>query len=228
MSRDRNVIRWAEFTLDGDSRQLTRNGDTVRLSPKAFELLLILATNRPRAMSKADLQARLWPDTFVTEANLPGLVKEIRRVLGETPRDNGTLRTLHGYGYAFAAQATGAEDGVGAELPQDTTYWIVGDRRIRLLPGETIFGRDPGATVWFEIPGISRRHARITVARDAAIIEDLGSTNGTWVRGIKVEGPTPLNDGDEIRLGPVRLTFRIRRTAASTEVYHPRGDPPDA
>ena len=93
-------VSFGEFVLDLDSRELRRGAEPVRLSPKAFQLLEILVTNRPKALSKADLQDRLWPDTFVVEKNLANLVSEIRQVLGDSP-SSGFIRTVPRYGYAF-------------------------------------------------------------------------------------------------------------------------------
>jgi DNA-binding winged helix-turn-helix (wHTH) protein len=217
MGPRRHIIRFAQFTFDADTRQLIESGKVIHLSPKAFELLLILIENRPKAVSKADLQAKLWPDAFVTEANLPGLAKEIRRALRDDPRHPRFLRTLHGFGYAFAGEADDDSGRTGGR--DDITFWIVADGQFRLAEGANILGRDPEANVWVNRPGVSRRHARVVVAGDAALLEDLGSTNGTWLRGERVTMPTPLHDGDEIRLGPVAVVFRLRRTAASTEVF---------
>ena len=74
-------IRFGVFTLDLDTRLLTRNNREIHLAPKAFELLATLALDRPKVLSKAALQQRLWPDTFVAEANLSNLVAEIREAL---------------------------------------------------------------------------------------------------------------------------------------------------
>jgi TolB-like protein/DNA-binding winged helix-turn-helix (wHTH) protein len=87
--------------LDVDSRELRRGLEPVRLSPKAYQLLEILVTSRPKALSKGDLQNRLWPDTFVVEKNLANLVGEIRQALGESPSDPQFIRTVPRYGYAF-------------------------------------------------------------------------------------------------------------------------------
>ena len=93
-------VSFGEFVLDLDSRELRRALEPVRVSPKAFQLLEILVTNRPKALSKADLQDRLWPDTFVVEKNLANLVSEIRQALGDDP-SSGFIRTVPRYGYAF-------------------------------------------------------------------------------------------------------------------------------
>jgi hypothetical protein len=64
---------------------------------------------------------------------------------------------------------------------------------------------------------VSRRHARITVTGGKGIVEDLGSQNGTWVNEHKVTKPTPLEDGDRIRLGLALVTYRSVRAALTTE-----------
>ena len=94
-------VSFGDFVLDVDSREVRRGLEPVRLSPKAYQLLEILVTSRPKALSKGDLQNRLWPDTFVVEKNLANLVGEIRQALGESPSDPQFIRTVPRYGYAF-------------------------------------------------------------------------------------------------------------------------------
>ena len=59
-----------DFVIDLDSREVRRGGTPVSLSPKAFQLLGILVSNRAKAMSKRELQEQLWPETFVVEKNI--------------------------------------------------------------------------------------------------------------------------------------------------------------
>lgn len=96
-------LRFGDFVLDESRRQLLRAGEPVRLSPKAFQLLSTLALARPRAMSKVELQEKLWPDTYVTEGNLANLVAELRSALGDDRARSQFIRTLYGFGYAFTA-----------------------------------------------------------------------------------------------------------------------------
>src|SRR5262245_2762085 len=100
------TFRFGPFVLDVNARQLTQDGRDVHLAPKAFELLAALILDRPKALSKHDLQQRLWPDTFVVEANLSNLVAEIRDALGDNARSPTFVRTAHGFGYAFAGEVT--------------------------------------------------------------------------------------------------------------------------
>jgi DNA-binding winged helix-turn-helix (wHTH) protein len=70
-------------------------------SPKAFQLLTVLTDARPRAISKDELQETLWPDTFVSEANLAGLINEVRTGIGDSARSARYIKTLHGFGDSF-------------------------------------------------------------------------------------------------------------------------------
>lgn len=211
------TLDFGAFTLRGDTRQLLRDGREVHLSPKAFDLLQALVAERPRALSKAFLQERLWPETFVCEANLPSLVSEIRQAIDDDRRQGRFIRTVHGYGYAFCA--TTVEDsqleGRGRSV---ATYWLSWDKvPIALRHGETLLGREPGVGVWLDVPSISRHHARIVIRDGHASVQDLGSKNGTWVRGKLTREPVVLVNGDEIRMGSVVLTFRAWAPDVMTE-----------
>jgi pSer/pThr/pTyr-binding forkhead associated (FHA) protein len=66
-------------------------------------------------------------------------------------------------------------------------------------------GRDDTAGIVIEDEQVSRRHAIVTVVEEGARIDDLGSTNGTWVNGARIATPHPLVEGDELRVGGTRL-----------------------
>src|SRR5437763_4726630 len=80
------TFRFGNLTLDTESRALSRDGRPIAISPKAFKLLQILLEERPRAIPKAELHRRLWPDTVVSEVNLPTLIAEIRQAIGDGAR----------------------------------------------------------------------------------------------------------------------------------------------
>lgn len=203
------------FVLDGVRHQLLDDGRQVHLSPKAYELLKLLLAERPRALSKTELHERLWPGTFVTDATLASVAAEVRRALRDGGGDGPFIRTVHAFGYAFEAAATDLD---GGGPPQGPHAWLDGEHgRFELRPGENLLGRESDAVVPLEETIVSRHHARIVIGRETATLEDLGSKNGTWVRGVRVTAPVPIEDGDEIRLGSVTFTFRTLRVPGSTD-----------
>jgi hypothetical protein len=83
------------------------------------------------------------------------------------------------------------------------------------LVGELTLGRDPSSTVVLGDPAVSRVHARISPGHgDGALIEDVGSSHGTFVDGVRVTGPARLTDGTRLRLGDSELAVERRRDAA--------------
>lgn len=205
-------IEIGECRFDSVRREVRRGSERVHLSPKAFELLGLLLERRPRAVSKDDLILLLWPKTFVTEASLAVLVAEIRRELKDDAREPRYLRTIHGFGYAIS------EDGI-AKVEDDASVFrlIWGVREVALSAGENVLGREPAAAVFVDDATVSRHHARILVESSRAQLEDLGSKNGTFLRGDRIAGPRLLEDGDVLRIGSVPMTFRCFGSNLATE-----------
>jgi DNA-binding winged helix-turn-helix (wHTH) protein len=205
--------RFADCALDTGARRIVRHGREVHLSPKAFELLVVLVERRGQALPKAELLERVWPKVFVSDASLARVVTELRDAIGDDARE--IIRTVHGYGYAFEAdvseeQTTRTQAGARCLL-------LSSEKTFTLSDGEHVAGRDRDLAIWLDSPKVSRRHARIVVSRRGATIEDLGSKNGTYVRGTRIAGPAVLASGDAIRIGPFTLTFRTARGPMSTE-----------
>src|SRR5688500_3816365 len=97
-------VRFNEFVLDSERRELSRGGEAVPLRPKALQLLEILVAARPRAVSQETLYDHLWPETFVDKSSLHKLMHQLRAALGD---DGQTIiKTVYGYGFSFAATAT--------------------------------------------------------------------------------------------------------------------------
>jgi DNA-binding winged helix-turn-helix (wHTH) protein len=206
-------VRFGAFTIDTGARQLTRGRAPVHLSPKAFDLLALLVERRPEAVDKAAIRDRLWPAVHVVDTTLSNLVVEIRAALNDRAGVSACVRTVHGVGYAFAAEAVDAAAPSAGDSPKTTPFWLVwNERPIVLPPGEAIVGRDASCEVWIDASGVSRRHARLRVPQadvdEAVTIEDLGSTNGTLVRGRRIGRAQALDNGDRIRLGDATLVFR--------------------
>jgi DNA-binding winged helix-turn-helix (wHTH) protein len=204
------TIQFGLFTLDFDARQLTKGGREVHLAPKAFDLLVTLVLDRPKVLSKSVLQQRLWPETFVVEANLSNLVAEIREALGDRARTPLFIRTAHGFGYAFCGDATVLPGADAAGSGQSSCWLEWGSRRFPLSVGEHVIGRDPGVEVRLDASTVSRRHARLVVTADGTVLEDFGSKNGTFRGSERVSSPIRLVDGDAIHVGSLLVTFHVR------------------
>jgi DNA-binding winged helix-turn-helix (wHTH) protein len=211
------TIRFGPFTLDLDTRQLTQGSREIHLAPKAFELLVTLVLERPKVLSKSVLQQRLWPETFVAEANLSNLVAEIREALGDRARAPLFIRTAHGFGYGFCGDATLLPSARETE-PYPPACWLEwGRQRFPLSAGENVVGRDPDVEVRLDASTVSRRHARLVVTAEGTVLEDFGSKNGTFRGSERVTSPVPLADGDAIRIGSLLVTFHVRGPLGATD-----------
>jgi DNA-binding winged helix-turn-helix (wHTH) protein len=211
------VYRFGDFALDRDTRQLIVDGGEVHLSPKAFELLVMLLANRRRAVSKAELQQQLWPSTFVEETNLAGLVVEIRRALRDAASRPTFVRTVYGFGYRFVGDVTEGDGPPPSSQPLATPCLIVDNHDVILMEGANIIGRAADASISIDARGVSRHHARVLLSHGEATLEDLGSKNGTHLNGNRLTTAVRLSDGDEIRLGAISLRFRMARPMNPTE-----------
>ena len=151
-------IRFGDCVVDPGSRQLTRNGRAVDLTPKAFDLLHALLEKRPNVVKRAELHDLLWPHAFVASTSLPRLVTELRKALGEN-RKSKLIRTVYGFGYAFSGETSNE-----TEAPARSGCSVVwGDRAIPLVEGENLIGRAGECTVVIASSRVSRHHARIVV-----------------------------------------------------------------
>jgi len=208
--------RFGDFVFDEDTRELLRGGEAVSLPPKAFELLRHLLRRRPHAIAKEELHALIWPDTNVTEASLASAASDLRAALKDRRLRPQFIRTVHGFGYAFCGEAQDVGGEAALEPPPvreaapGSVYRLIWKHReIQLSTGENLLGRDRRSVAWFDSPTVSRRHARIVVAGGEALLEDLGSRNGTWIGGKRITGPVRLSDLDEVKLGSLVVVFRI-------------------
>ena len=102
--------RFGEFTVDAEQKVLFRNGAALPLTPKVFDTLLILVENAGRIVEKEALMNRVWPDTFVEEANLTFNVQQLRKALGDNARKPFFIETVARRGYRFIAQVSETSD----------------------------------------------------------------------------------------------------------------------
>jgi len=209
-------ILFGEYEYDAGRRLLLRQGQVKALSARAFLLLKLLLDRRPEAVSKGDLLGHLWPDAFVTDGSLHNLVAEVRRALSETASATRYIRTVPRFGYAFCGEARVAAAPAAPRSASTQACLIRGRDEWPLSEGESLVGRDRDCVIRIDSASVSRHHARIVLSAGCARLEDLGSKNGTLLNGRRVEQGTDLNDGDEIGVGSVSLTYRVLASLPST------------
>ena len=209
------ITRFLDCELDHDARLLRRADTPVHLSPKAFEVLVLLLSRRPAAVSKVEILDTVWPGTFVTDASLARTVHEVRVAIGGVGL--AAIRTLHGHGYAFQATAVAERarpvavydaQPIVEDAPPIRGWLLVGGRAVALRDGDVLVGRDPATAIPVESRLASWHHARLVVTGEGVAIEDLGSKNGTTVRGHRLDGRWLLQDDDDLVIGGLRMVFR--------------------
>jgi DNA-binding winged helix-turn-helix (wHTH) protein len=215
-------VRFGVFELDLVTGELRRKGIKVRLQEQPFRVLALLVSRPGELVTREELRAALWPDAVFVDFDhgLNKAVAKIRRALGDLADSSHYVETLERRGYRFIApvEPLGAPEPATDTTPAAAVHRLVwGDRSILLNTGSHLIGREPSATVWIDSSVVSRRHATIVVAGNEVTISDNGSRNGTFVNGRQIAEPTPLADGDEIRVGEARLTFRSSPVSASTK-----------
>jgi DNA-binding winged helix-turn-helix (wHTH) protein len=222
--------------------RLSREGKSVPLAPKMMDVLTYLAGRAGRVVSREELIDAVWAKQFVAESALSRAIAELRHTLQDDAHEPRFIETITKRGYRVIAPVERIEPAPeaarvphgpgGARAPEpdhDRTPRAVParvetegcalrwkDRRIPLAEGENLIGRDPDVLVRIGSRAVSRRHARIVLSGGHAVLEDLGSKNGTYVCGQRITTPCALTDGDTICLGPAELIFLDSIPAGST------------
>src|SRR3984893_1641777 len=100
--RIEDLYEFGPFRVDPARETLLKEGVSVPLTPKTFQILLVLVRHGKEIVTKDDLMKTVWPDTFVEEANLSRNIFMLRKALGETAHDHRYIVTVPGRGYRLA------------------------------------------------------------------------------------------------------------------------------
>ena len=149
----------------------------------------------------------------MADASLTNVVAEIRAATGDDARRPRFLRTVHAFGYAFCGELVQE----GSPVVGGTWHLVIAGRRYALSAGPNVVGRDPAAAIPIDHVSVSRRHAQVSLSGGGATIQDLGSRNGTYLNGRRLETAAALKDGDVIRLGSVTIVVEGWLSAGSTQ-----------
>jgi DNA-binding winged helix-turn-helix (wHTH) protein len=106
MSLEKNQFAFGDFVLDPDEKVLLRHGKSLPITPKIFQLLLVLVENHGHLVEKGFLMEKVWPDSFVEESNLTFSIRQLRKSLGDNKRAPRFIETVPRRGYRFIAEVT--------------------------------------------------------------------------------------------------------------------------
>jgi DNA-binding winged helix-turn-helix (wHTH) protein len=199
-----------------------------------MEVLILLVQRGGALLPRSEIKAALWGgDVFVDhDAAMNTAIRKIRQALdddAETPR---FVETLVGKGYRFVASVESrtspshvrqptveATNRPSARSRRSFPRYSVtrGKQEFILEVGETLLGRDPAAGVYIDHPAVSRRHASLSIDAGGAMLRDLGSRNGTFINGRRIDGSAKIDHGAIIGLGLITLTFVVLAAPASTQ-----------
>ncbi len=213
-----------DWLVEPELGRLSHPGRTVQLELKVMALLVRLAASPGELVTRRDLLDTVWDGEFIADNTITHAVAELRRALGDDARHPMYVETIHRRGYRLLAEVGGA-----LPSPPSSTYSLStpAGEEVEVAPGENLIGRAPEAAVTIDSAKVSRRHARIVVDGEGATLEDLGSKNGTFLNGARLDAPARLAAGDEIRIGRnvARLRFAVAGERTMTEVSADRRSP---
>jgi DNA-binding winged helix-turn-helix (wHTH) protein len=191
--------------------RITRGDEVHQLRPRAMEVLQCLAEAAGAVVRRQELIDRVWRTEFVTTNALTHVVAELRTALGDEAERPIYIETIPRRGYRLLAPVSclGARPRASTSEASGFALLDEGGGVIELYPGANLIGRAQDAAVRIDTSEVSRRHAVIVVDGPVATIEDLGSKNGTFLRGRRLTSPANLRDADEIQIGVNVARFRV-------------------
>lgn len=216
----RRSFRLGDWVVEPTLDRITRDDREVRLRPRAMDVLTVLALSAGRLLTKREIIDSVWRTEYVGDHALTQVVAELRAALGDDARAPEFIENIPRRGYRLVAPVIPLADSTTAGRGTTVPFRLETEDGSRpLAQGSNVIGRTEDADIRLDRTEVSRCHAMITVQGTTAIIEDLGSKNGTFVNGHQVAGPTPLSNGDEIWIGRsvARLRFLIEGEPTQTE-----------
>jgi len=203
-------FRLGEWLVEPSLNRLSNGDTTIQIELRVMAVLLCLAQHAGEVVTRRRLVDSVWDDGFVADNTITHAVAELRKAFGDDHRDPRFIETIHRRGYRLIAPVHINEAlSVMSSAPYLSFLAVARGLEIPLNEGENLIGRAPDAAVTIPSMKVSRHHARITVVHDTASLADLGSKNGTFLNGTRIQQPVPLDGGDLIGVGCETETIRI-------------------
>ena len=122
MTQSRETFHFENVTVDTKEFRVIRGGDQVFLTPRAFDVLVVLVQNAGRVVGKQEIFDSVWKDTFVTDNALVKIIRELRNTLGDDADDPHLIETVPKRGYRFIAEVAQVQEAVAdrndGEMPE--------------------------------------------------------------------------------------------------------------
>jgi len=151
------LYEFSRFRLDPENHLLESEGIPISLTPKAFEILLVLVENGNRLTTKEELMRRVWPDSFVEEANLTVNISALRKQLGETSDGQQHIETVPKKGYRFTVPVSHSRADDHVASGQSVIPAQIASREIlvrgkdRRVSTEVAIGKASGTSRWLRL-----------------------------------------------------------------------------
>jgi DNA-binding winged helix-turn-helix (wHTH) protein/tetratricopeptide (TPR) repeat protein len=187
------IFRFGDFTLSIPEGRLARAGRPVALAPKPFETLVYLVHHAGRVVPKQELLDQVWAETFVTDDVLVQAIGEVRRVLGDNPRDPRFVETVPRRGYSFVAPLERATP-AGPASP-DVPAMAPERARVHPFPRPVVATSPPPVRRW-----PSRSVAGTAVA---AVVLALGALG--WGLAGRWSPPAPALEAGTVAILPIHM-----------------------
>ena len=206
---ERQPFELGDWMVEPMLDRISRGHETVQLRPRVMDLLISLVESPEKVVSRRQLIDRVWRTRFVTDNALTRAITELRKKLGDDAKRPAYIETIPKRGYRIVAEVGGARV---EQRPAACRFLLEeqDETEVPLRDGDNIIGRSAEADVQIDASEVSRRHARILVVGSTAVIEDLGSKNGTFVRGSRIDAPVRLEHADVIQIGVNVARFRFK------------------
>ena len=228
---DPNVIRFDEFELDTSLFELRKSGERIPVEPQVFDLLVFLAKNHARTVTKEEIFAEIWGNRIVSDAALSSQIKAARRALGDDGTSQRIITTVHGRGFRFARPVEGAAPAVaGKDQPGESDMSPAVTKRpsVAVLPF-TNQNRDPQEDYFADgisediITTISKHRWLTVVARNPAFAFR-NSADSLRIIGEKLNAGYIVT-GSVRKAGPrFRITVQLVDAATEHSLWSERFD----
>jgi len=185
-----------------------------------MDVLACLALEAGELSSKQNLIDAVWQTEFVSDHALTQVIAELRAALGDDARNPTYIENIPRRGYRLVTAVTQVAESASPVRDGSLPFKLQGeDCDHPLSQGVNVIGRTADADISIDRTEVSRCHARIVVAGTTATIEDLGSKNGTYLNGQRLQKTALLANGDEIWIGRsvARLRFLVEGEPTLTE-----------